>query len=158
MQSRFLSPKILKHLEGNNTYARLLFVDFSSTFNSIHPDILLNKMAGMKVNPFIIRWYYSFLSNRQQQVRINSVLSDKAVSSTGAPQGTVSSSLLFTLYTNDCVSPINMQLSSLTTLSFLVYSQVRVKSVATQTEWTGLWVGVIGITFKLTQRRQKRFW
>ena len=47
--------------------------------------------------------HYSFLSNRQQ-VRFNSVLSDKAVSSTGAPQGTVSSSLLFTLYTNDCVS------------------------------------------------------
>lgn len=61
-------------------------------------------LARLRVNPSLIRWYYSFLSNRPQQVRFNSVLSEKAVSSTGAPQGTVSSSLLFTLYTNECVS------------------------------------------------------
>ena len=45
-----------------------------------------------------------FLSNRSQQVKFNSSLSDLAVSSTGAPQGCVSSPFLFTLYTNDCVS------------------------------------------------------
>ena len=99
-----LTHRVLKHLEDAKTYARLLFVDFSSAFNTIHPDILLRGLARLRVNPFLIRWYFSFLSKRPQQVRFNSVLSDKAVSSTGAPQGTVSSSLLFTLYTNECVS------------------------------------------------------
>lgn len=37
-------------------------------------------------------------------MKFNSVLSDVAVNSTGAPQGCVSSPLLFTLYTNDCIS------------------------------------------------------
>lgn len=37
-------------------------------------------------------------------MKINSVLSDVAVSSTGAPQGCVRSPFLFTLYANDCVS------------------------------------------------------
>ena len=39
-----------------------------------------------------------------QRVRFNDVLSEEALSSTGVPQGTVSSSFLFTLYTNDYVS------------------------------------------------------
>ncbi|XDV36635.1 hypothetical protein PO909_006381 [Leuciscus waleckii] len=42
--------------------------------------------------------------DRPQQVKFNSSLSDSAVCSTGAPQGCVSSPLLFTLYTNDCIT------------------------------------------------------
>ncbi|KAK0141045.1 RNA-directed DNA polymerase from mobile element jockey [Merluccius polli] len=94
---------VLKHLENPAGYARLLFVDFSA-FNLIQPHILLKKLVQLNVNPFLIRWYYSFLSNRPQQVKFNSALSDLAVCSTGAPQGCVSSPFLFTLYTNDCVS------------------------------------------------------
>ncbi len=56
----------------------------------------------MKVNPYIIKWYYAFLIGRQQQVKINSTFSDILVTNVGAPQGCVSSPLLFTLYTNDC--------------------------------------------------------
>ena len=81
-----------------------MFIDFSSAFNSIHPDILLRKLALLGVNPLIIRWYFSFLTKRPQRVRFNDVFSEEALSSTGVPQGTVSSSFLFTLYTNDYVS------------------------------------------------------
>jgi len=94
----------VKHLESPAAYARLLFVDFSSAFNSIQPDILLRKLVQLKVNPFLIRWYHSFLSDRPQQVKFNSSLSDIALCSIGAPQGCVSSPFLFTLYTNDCIS------------------------------------------------------
>ena len=87
-----------------NAYARLLFVDFSSAFNLIQPDILLRKLVELKFNPFLIRWYHSFLSNRPQQVKFNLALSDPAVCSTGAPQGCISSPFLFTIYTNDCFS------------------------------------------------------
>lgn len=52
----------LKHLESPAAYARLLFVDFSSAFNSIQPDIILRKLVQLNVNPFLIRWYHSFLS------------------------------------------------------------------------------------------------
>ena len=93
---------VLKYLEKPAGYARLLFVDFSSAFNLIQPHILLKKLVQLNVNPFLIRWYYSFLSNRPQKVKFNSALSDLAVCSTGAPQGCVSSPFLYTLYTNDC--------------------------------------------------------
>ena len=99
-----LTHLTLKHLEGKEAYARLLFIDFSSAFNTIHPDILLYKLAQLDVNPFIIKWYFSFLSERPQRVRFNSVFSEETRCSTGVPQGTVSSSFLFTLYTDNCVS------------------------------------------------------
>jgi len=59
----------------------------------------------MDVNLFIIKWYFSFLSNRTQQVRVNGKISDSHAISTGAPQGCSqrSSPVLFTLYTNRCV-------------------------------------------------------
>lgn len=96
----------LKHLEDPKAYARILFIDFSSAFNSLQPHLLLQKMTQMNVNPFIIKWFYSFLTNRTQNVRINDSVSESKCSSTGAPQGCVSSPVLFTLYTNDCTNSL----------------------------------------------------
>lgn len=98
------SHLILKHLDNTKAYARLLFMDFSSAFNTIVPQNLLDKLQGMEVNPVMIKWYHAFLTGRTQQVRINSTLSDTLTIHTGVPQGCVSSPLLFTLYTNECRS------------------------------------------------------
>ncbi|KAK7907136.1 hypothetical protein WMY93_015748 [Mugilogobius chulae] len=95
---------ILQHLEDPKAYARLLFIDFSSAFNTLMPHILLKKLSQWSINPYIIRWYHAFLSERTQQVRVNHTLSHKRIINTGAPQGCVSSPILFTLYTNDCTS------------------------------------------------------
>ncbi len=46
----------------------------------------------------------SFLTDRQQLVRIGKFTSNSHTISTGAPQGCVLSPLLFSLYTNDCTS------------------------------------------------------
>lgn len=59
---------VLKHLESSLAY-RLLFIDFSSAFNTIHPHTLLEKLVNLKVNPSLIHCYYSFLTNRTQQIK-----------------------------------------------------------------------------------------
>jgi len=41
-----LSNLVLKHLEGRKTQARILFVDFSSAFNTIQPHILVEKLLS----------------------------------------------------------------------------------------------------------------
>ncbi len=92
---------ILQHLDKPGTYVRILFVDFSSTFNIIIiTDTLQNKLRHSSV----CQWINSFLTDRQQLVKLGKFTSNTHTISTGAPQGCVLSPLLFSLYTNDCTS------------------------------------------------------
>ncbi len=83
---------------------RILFVDFSSAFNTIIPSILLPKLTQLSVPTSVCQWITSFLTDRQQLVRLGKYTSSTRTISTGAPQGCVLSPLLFSLYTNDCTS------------------------------------------------------
>ncbi len=95
---------ILQHLDRPGTYVRILFVDFSSAFNTIIPDTLQNKLTQLSVPTSVCQWIISFLTDRQQLVRLGKFTSSNRTISTGAPQGCVLSPLLFSLYTNDCTS------------------------------------------------------
>ena len=97
-----LLHSIYQHLEEPKTYARVLFVDFSSAFNTLQPHLLVDKLIDMSVSSSIISWIFSFMTNRPQQVRVGSAMSDTLVTNTGAPQGCVLSPVLFTTYTADC--------------------------------------------------------
>ncbi len=79
-----------------------LLIDFSSAFNTLQPHFLMQKLKAMSVNPFILKWHSSFLTKRAQLVRVNNTVSEPRQTSTGAPQGCVSSPVLVTLYTNKC--------------------------------------------------------
>ncbi len=95
---------ILQHLDRPGTYVRILFVDFSSSFNTIIPDTLQNKLTQLSVPTSICQWITSFLTDRQQLVRLGKFSSSTRTISTGAPRGCVLSPLLYSLYTNDCTS------------------------------------------------------
>lgn len=92
----------ISHLEQQGRYARLLFVDFSSAFNTILPDRLTAKL--LDIPPTTCCWIRNFLSNRVQRVRVGQHLSTTLSLNTGSPQGCVLSPLLYTLYTYDCFS------------------------------------------------------
>ena len=95
---------VMKHLEQSSTYARILFVDFSSAFNTIIPVKLFDKLVSLNVHPAICHWTLIYLLHRPQSVKVNNSLSKPVILNTGAPQGCVLSPFLFTLFTNDCVS------------------------------------------------------
>ncbi len=95
---------VLQHLDRPGTYVRILFVDLSSAFNTIIPNLLLPKLTQLSVPTSICQWIKSFLTDRQQLVRLGKFSSSTRTISTGAPQGCVLSPLLFSLYTNDCTS------------------------------------------------------
>ena len=61
---------ILQHLETSGTYARVLFVDFSSAFNTIILRKLFNKLIHMGFERFLCVWILDFLQVRPQSVRI----------------------------------------------------------------------------------------
>ncbi len=92
----------LNHLEAKNTHARLLFLDFSSAFNTIIPQHLVSKLAPLGFNTPLRNWLLDFLTHRPQAVRVGNNFSNVITLSTGSPQGCVLSPLLFTLMTHDC--------------------------------------------------------
>ncbi len=94
--------RLLEHLEHKNTYARLLFVDFSSAFNTILPNKLCLKLHNLGLSTPVCNWILDFLTDRSQCVRVGKCISSTLSVSTGAPQGCVLSPLLYTLFTHDC--------------------------------------------------------
>ncbi|KAK3548381.1 hypothetical protein QTP70_012138 [Hemibagrus guttatus] len=95
---------ILQHLDSPGSYARILFVDFSSAFNTIIPALLRDKLFQLNVPDSMCSWITDFLTDRQQFVRLGTHVSDLQHISTVSPQGCVLSPLLFSLYTNGCTS------------------------------------------------------
>jgi hypothetical protein len=93
---------ILDHLESPNSYVRILFVDYSSAFNTIIPQKLFTKLKDMSINPALCNWILDFLLERPQFVKFNGSFSHSLVLNTGAPQGCVLSPILYSLFTNDC--------------------------------------------------------
>ncbi len=95
---------ILQHLDKPGNYTRILYVDFRSALNAIMPDLLSDKLTQLSVPTSICQWIYSFLTDRQQLVKLGKLTSRTLTISTGAPQGCILSPLFFSLYTNDCTS------------------------------------------------------
>ena len=94
----------LDHLDNKNSYVRLLFIDYSSAFNTIIPSKLVTKLAELGLCASLCNWILDFLIHRPQSVRIGGNVSDLITISTGAPQGCMLSPLLYSLYTHDCVA------------------------------------------------------
>ncbi|KAF0039088.1 hypothetical protein F2P81_009572 [Scophthalmus maximus] len=92
----------LSHLDNNNTYAGLLFIDFSSAFNTIIPSKLITKLCDLGINTSLCNWILDFLTNRPQSVRLGNHTSSTLILNTGVPQGCVLSPLLYSLFTYDC--------------------------------------------------------
>ena len=78
--------------------SRCLFLDFSSAFNTINVSLLIDKLQHLDSR--VTKWVSSFLSNRIQYTQVDGKLSEKLVTNTGTPQGTVLSPLLFSIYTD----------------------------------------------------------
>ena len=90
------------HLDKAGSYVRLLFIDFSSTFNTIQPHPLALKLLHLDVSPKLILWIVNFLLHRTQSAHFQNSISSQRSTCTGASESTVLSPALFTLYTNDC--------------------------------------------------------
>ncbi len=90
----------LTHLENKDSNVRMLFIDFSSAFNTIIPQQLINKLNLLGFNNSLCNWILDFLTGRPQSVRVNHNTMSTTTLSTGAPQGCVLSPLL----THDCTA------------------------------------------------------
>ncbi len=98
----------LTHIDSTNgNYVRLLFIDYSSAFNTKVPTKLAVKLSDLGLNTSLCDWIQDFLTARPQVVKVGQFTSNSITLNIGAPQGCVLSPLLYSLYTHNCVSSHN---------------------------------------------------
>ncbi len=97
----------LTHIDSKNgNYVRLLFIDYSSAFNTIVPIKLAVKLSDLGLNTSLCDWIQDFLNGRPQVMKMGQ-FTNSITLNVGAPQGCVLSPLLYSLYTHDYVSSHN---------------------------------------------------
>ncbi len=95
----------LTHIDSKTgNYVRLLFIDYSSAFNTKVPTKLAVKLSDLGLDTSLCDWIQDFLTGRPQVVKVGQFTSNSITLNVGAPQGCVLSPLLYSLYTHDCVS------------------------------------------------------
>ena len=76
----------LTHLDNKNCYVRMLFIDFSSVFNTIIPQQLIRKLDRLELNTSLYNWLLDFLTGRPQAVRVGNNTFSTITLSTGDPK------------------------------------------------------------------------
>ena len=61
----------------------------SKAFDSVNHNLLMLKLQDMGGSQSCLQWFSSYLSNRQQVVRINSIVSDALPLANGVPQESI---------------------------------------------------------------------
>jgi len=84
--------------------ARVLFVDYAKAFDHVDHPTVIRKLAALGVPPILLRWLHSFLTNRQQRVKIRDFFSNWASPNGGMPQGTWLGPYVFLSLINDLKS------------------------------------------------------
>ena len=89
------------NLDSGKNVIRTLLVDFSKAFDLVDHNILIEKVAQTGTPDFLLSWISSFLSGRQQRVKIGDTLSEWVPLNAGVPQGTLLGPSAFLLHIND---------------------------------------------------------
>ena len=72
-----------------NVYVSAVLMDLSKAFDCLPHNILLDKLSAYGVSSQSVSLLKSYLSNRKQQIKVNSVLSEWANIQKGVPQGSI---------------------------------------------------------------------
>ena len=109
-----------------------VFVDLEKAFDTVHHDILCDKLNVYGLRGKINDLFKSYLSNRKQYVSLNGFDSSMEDIICGVPQGSTLGPLLFLLYINDfrlCLEKTSS--GHFADDTFIMYSSKKLKSIET---------------------------
>ena len=82
-------------------YTGMVTLDLQKAFDTVKHAILLAKMMALGITTEAVDWFQSYLTDRQQIVDVNGVLSNAKDVTCGVQQGSILEPLLFLIYMND---------------------------------------------------------
>ena len=81
--------------------ARILFVDFAKAFDRVDHSIVISKLIALGLPGSVVKWFASFLANRQQRVKIGCAFSNWLQLNGSMPQGSWLGPLSFIILIDD---------------------------------------------------------
>ena len=91
-------------------YTGMVTLDLQKAFDTVNHAILLAKMKALGMTTDAVNWFQSYLSDRQQIVDVNGILSNAKDVTCGVPQGSILGPLLFLIHVNDMPGTVKCKL------------------------------------------------
>ena len=93
-------------------YTGMVFIYLKKAFDTVDHDILAKKLYLYGVQNMALKWFQSYLNDRQQLCKVNGISSNVQHIKYGVPQGSCLGPVLLLLFINDM--PLSLHLSKLT--------------------------------------------
>ncbi|CAF1072701.1 unnamed protein product [Brachionus calyciflorus] len=108
-----------------------IFFDLEKAFDITHHKGICKKLKDLGLNPTILRWIISFLSNRTFKVAINETLSSTKEIHCGVPQGSCLSPTLFIILFSDIAKnlPENIKVALFADDLCIWYSEKSIEKI-----------------------------
>ena len=124
------------------------YMDFRKAFDTVPHKRLLNKLKGYNINGPVLNWIESFLSDRQQFVKINNECSSNLKVTSGVPQGSVLGPTLFIYFINDLPNVVTNSSVKIFADDTKVYKEIKnendvndlQKAIDEMYNWTQTWL------------------
>ena len=137
-----LSDYILSN-QDKGQLTGMVVLDLQKAFDTVNHKILIGKLRSLGLDQIAIKWFSSYLGDREQKVEIGGIQSDPHNIVCGVPQGSILGPLLFLIYVNDMRAAVKCKLllyaddSALLTSSKDISEIERVLSVELESvnEW-----------------------